>query len=137
VREYGTASSKIKRSHVLEKEIQAVKQTIGQAAPSKYRNQKTECNGIQFDSRKEAGRYQELLMMQRAGQICHIEIQPRYDLVVNGSKLGFYRADFRYEVVATGVQVTEDVKSKATKTAVYCLKKKLVKALYGVEIVEV
>jgi len=33
--------------------------------------------------------------------------------------------------------VVEDVKSKATKTAVYQLKKKLVKALYGVEIVEV
>jgi hypothetical protein len=40
-------------------------------------------------------------------------------------------------VVATGEQVTEDVKSKATKTAVYQLKKKLVKALYGVDIVEV
>jgi hypothetical protein len=105
--------------------------------PSKYHNQKTEYNGIQFDSRKEASRYQELMLMQRAGLIRSIELQPRYDLAVNGHKLGFYRADFRYEVVATGQQVTEDVKSKATKTAVYCLKKKLVKALYGIEIVEV
>jgi hypothetical protein len=52
-------------------------------------------------------------------------------------QLGFYKADFRYEVIATGEVVVEDVKSTATKTAVYCLKKKLVKALYDIEIVEV
>jgi len=40
-------------------------------------------------------------------------------------------------VVATGEVVVEDVKSPATKTAVYCLKKKLIKALYDIEIVEV
>ena len=66
-----------------------------------------------------------------------IELQPRYDLVVNAHKMGFYRADFRYEVVATSILIVEDVKSPATKTAVYCLKKKLMKALYGIEIVEV
>jgi len=104
---------------------------------AKYHNQKTEYQGIQFDSRKEANRYQELTLMQRAGVIRSIELQPRYDLVVNAHKLGFYKADFRYRLVATGVVVVEDVKSKATKTAVYSLKKKLVKALYGVEIVEV
>ena len=75
--------------------------------------------------------------MQQVGLICKIELQPRYDLVVNGQKLGFYRADFRYEMRETGRVITEDVKSVATKTAVYMLKKKLVKALYGVEIVEV
>jgi len=114
-----------------------MKQAIGQTKAAKYRNQKTEYQGIQFDSRKEAARYQELLWMRTAGVICNIELQPRYDLIVNGQKLGFYRGDFRYEVVAIGTLVTEDVKSPATKTAVYQLKKKLVKALYGVEIVEV
>jgi hypothetical protein len=57
--------------------------------------------------------------------------------VVNGYKLGFYKADFRYENVATSSVVVEDVKSPVTKTAVYRLKSKLVKALYGVEIIEV
>ena len=114
-----------------------MKQAIGQTKAAKYRNQKTEYQGIQFDSRKEASRYQELLWMQAAGVICHIELQPRYDLVVNGNKLGFYRADFRYEETKSGQVITEDVKSPVTKTAVYQLKKKLVKALYGVEIVEV
>jgi hypothetical protein len=53
------------------------------------------------------------------------------------TKIGFYKADFRYEEVATSAVVVEDVKSPVTKTAVYRLKKKLVKALYGVEIIEV
>jgi Protein of unknown function (DUF1064) len=105
--------------------------------PSKYRNQRTESNGIGFDSRKEANRYQELLWMEATGLIVGLECQPRYDLVVNGHKIGFYRGDFRYEEVATGKSITEDVKSPITKTAVYKLKKKLVKALYGVEIIEV
>jgi Protein of unknown function (DUF1064) len=105
--------------------------------PSKYRNRKTEYNGIQFDSQKEENRYQELLLLEQAGQIRSIQLQPRYDLVVNGNKLGFYRADFCYEETATGTLIVEDVKSPATKTPVYQLKKKLVKALYGIEIIEV
>jgi hypothetical protein len=105
--------------------------------PSKYHNHKTAYNGIGFDSRKEEKRYQELLWMQQAGLIEGLECQPRYDLAINGHKLGFYRGDFRYKDVATDSVVLEDVKSPATRTAVYRLKKKLVKALYGVEIMEV
>jgi hypothetical protein len=104
---------------------------------SKYHNRKTLVEGIQFDSQKEANRYQELRLLERSGLIRSIELQPRYDLVVNTHKIGFYRADFRYEVVTTNILVVEDVKSPATRTAVYCLKKKLVKALYGIEIIEV
>ena len=104
---------------------------------SKYQNRKTEFAGRVFDSRKEADRYQELLWMQQAGLIQDLELQPRYDLIVNGHKLGFYRGDFRYKDVATDSVILEDVKSPATRTAVYRLKKKLVKALYGVEIIEV
>ena len=104
---------------------------------TKYHNRKTTYMGIPFDSQKEKNRYQELLLLERAGAIRSIELQPRYDLIVNGHKLGFYRADFRYEEVATGAVVIEDVKSPATKTAVYQLKKKLVKALYNKEIREI
>jgi putative resolvase len=98
--------------------------------PSKYRNRKTEYLGIQFDSRKEADRYQELLLLERAGLIQDLSLQPRYDLSVNGHKLGYYKGDFRYKDVATDTVVLEDVKSPVTRTAVYQLKKKLVRALY-------
>ena len=104
---------------------------------SKYYNRKTTYQGVQFDSQKEAKRYQELLLLTRAGSIRNLECQPRYDLVVNGHKLGYYRADFRYEEMTTGESITEDVKSPVTKTAVYQLKKKLVKAIYGIEVREV
>ena len=88
-------------------------------------------------SQKEADRYRQLRFLEQAGLICNIELQPRYDLCVNGYRLGYYKGDFRYKDVATDTVILEDVKSPATKTAVYRLKKKLVKALYGVEIIEV
>src|SRR5215469_17453847 len=101
---------------------------LAEKKPSKYHNRKTLYMGIQFDSQKEENRYRELELLERAGEIQDLELQPRYDLIVNGHKLGFYRADFRYKEVTTGTVITEDVKSPATKTAVYQLKKKLVKA---------
>ena len=108
-----------------------------QKKPSKYHNHKIKYMGIGFDSQKEMNRYQELLLLERAGLICNLELQPRCDLIVNGHKPGYYKEDFRYKDVATGIIVLEDVKSPATRTAVYRLKKKLVKALYGVKIIEV
>jgi hypothetical protein len=102
---------------------------------TKYHNRKTEFQGIVFDSQKEAHRYQELLWMRQAGKIHCIEVQPRYDLIVNGVKIGFYKADFRYFDKQTGIAVVEDV--KGVRTPIYNLKKKLMAALYGIEIVEV
>jgi Protein of unknown function (DUF1064) len=102
---------------------------------SKYHNRKTTYQDIQFDSRKEAARYVELQLLERAGDICDIELQPRYDIAVNGMHICFYRADFRYKEVATGLLVVEDVKGFRTKD--YIIKKKLMKALYGIEVKEV
>jgi hypothetical protein len=102
---------------------------------SKYYNKRTEVHGTSFDSKKEAARYQELLLLERAHKIVDLELQPRFDLVVNDCKIGFYKADFRYTDIKTGSSVIEDV--KGMKTPVYNLKRKLVKALYGIDIVEV
>jgi Protein of unknown function (DUF1064) len=111
---------------------------------SKYLNIKTTIDGIKFDSLKEASRYNELLLLQRGGVIRDLELQPRYDLIVNGVKCGFYRGDFRYVDVASGETILEDCKSDArrgkrsvTKTPVYQLKKRLIKAIYNIDIVEV
>ena len=103
---------------------------------TKYRNRKTLYKGIQFDSQREANRYQELELLERAGLIRSIELQPRYNFIVNGKKLKhYYKADFRYEIVQTGQSVTEDVKGFRTKD--YRLKKELVEALYDIVIIEV
>ncbi len=104
---------------------------------NKYRNIRTEYQGITFDSKKEARRYAELLLLLRANEIHSLELQPRYDLIINGVKCGFYRGDFRY-LDRNDVLHVEDAKGgQATATAVYRLKKRLVKAIYNIDITEV
>lgn len=99
---------------------------------NKYRAIKTVVDGVKFDSKKEAARYQELKLLEKAGEIMYLTLQPRFDLIVNGVKCGFYKADFQYLTV--GKTVVEDV--KGMKTPVYNLKKKLIKAIYGFDIFE-
>ncbi len=65
--------------------------------------------------------------MEKAQLIRNLELQPRFPLIVNGTKVCTYIADFTY-FERTG-RVIEDVKSKPTKTPVYRLKIKLFRAL--------
>lgn len=101
-------------------------------AQHKYSAKRTEVDGITFDSKAEAARYQNLRLLERAGLISHLELQVRYDFAINGVKLGYYLCDFRY--VQDGETVVEDV--KGMKTPVYRLKAKLMKALYGITVKE-
>ena len=101
----------------------------------KYSAQRTEVDGISFSSKAEARRYSELALLQKQGHIRELTLQPRYDLIVNGMKCGFYKADFRYLDNRSSQRIVEDVKGFRTET--YNLKKKLVFALYGVEIQEI
>lgn len=103
----------------------------GARAP-KYKNVRTEVDGLRFDSRKEASRYAHLKMLRAAGEVLWFIRQPTFDLP-GGIR---YRADFLVVLADGGVRV-EDVKSKGTRTQVYINKAKQVKALYGVEVVEV
>ena len=99
---------------------------------NKYRAIKTIVDDITFDSKKEARRYVQLKLLVKAGVVTKLELQPRYDLIINTVKCGFYKADFRY--FENGKEVVEVV--KGMKTSVYNLKKKLIKAIYGIEIFE-
>lgn len=107
------------------------------ALRNKYGAVRTTVGGIAFASRKEARRYSELRLLERAGEISGLELQPRFPIVVNGVKVCTYVADFRYLDKKTDKFITEDVKSEATKTPIYRLKKKLVEALFSVVIIEV
>jgi hypothetical protein len=104
---------------------------------SKYRNIKTTVEGIRFDSAKEARRYSELRLLEKAGDVTDLRRQTVYPLIVGHTSVGAYRADFDYLTHAGIVRVVEDVKSPATTTPVYRLKKKLMEALYGITITEV
>jgi len=102
---------------------------------SKYGAIKTEVDGITFHSRKEAARYQELILRQKAGEITDLELQVSFPCAVNGKIICKYIADFWYYDLQENCQVIEDV--KGFKTPVYKIKKKLVESIYDLKITEV
>lgn len=91
-----------------------------------------------FDSLGEAARYVQLLDRLRRGEIRNLVTHPKYELKISAVKIGVYSADFGYDELRDGewVPVVEDWKSRATKTEGYSLRKKLMKALYGIDILE-
>lgn len=127
---------------------------------SKYYNIKTKTSdGIVFDSNKEARRWEQLLLLQKAGKITSLRRQVRYELVPaqyetrirysakTGNRLKDeirlverkveYIADFVYTDAETGENIVEDVKSQATRTPEFIIKKKLMLAVHGIRIKEV
>lgn len=102
------------------------------AAMNKYRAVRTVVDGRVFDSKREARRYEELKLLERAGLIRDLEIQPKFPLEVNGRRVATYRGDFQYW--EGGEFIVEDC--KGVRTPIYRLKAKLMFALYGIEIRE-
>lgn len=98
----------------------------------KFKNQPIVLDGIRFDSRKEAARWIELRLLQKAGLISDLHRQVKFDLAVNGIKVCAYWADFTY--IENAALVVEDTKSSATKTPVFRLKAKLMAAIHGITI---
>ena len=126
------------------------------AKTNKYNAKKVSVDGIEFDSKKEARRYQELLLLQKAGEIYMLERQKVYELlpaqrepdtvgkrggVIKGKLLERaveYVADFVY-TDKNGKTVVEDVKGfrEGDAYAVFVLKRKLMLYRYGIKIIEV
>ena len=100
----------------------------------KYSNEKTIVDGIEFDSKKEATRYKKLKLMVRAGAIRELQLQPKFPIRIEGTVVCTYRGDFSYIDNKGGNLILEDV--KGVKTQVYRLKKKLLKAIYNIDILE-
>lgn len=97
----------------------------------KYKNKKVVVDGHKFDSIKESHRYCELKLLKRAGKIKDLQLQPKFELIPTIrtdeetlEKIS-YKADFMYQDCESGKMIVEDVKSVATKTRVYLLKKRL------------
>ena len=110
---------------------------------NKYKAIKTTVDGITFDSKKEAARYQELKLLEQQGIINTLVLQPVYPIVIDGEPVrirsnGYpngrkvsYIADFSY-ISESGELVTEDV--KGMDTALSRLKRALVESIYGVRV---
>lgn len=124
---------------------------------NKYHNRKTmTTDGIQHDSLKEATRWCELKLLERAGKISDLKRQVEYELVPdqyetyerygkNGNRLKdgiklierrcVYVADFVYTDLATGQTVVEDTKGVRTKE--YIIKRKLMLAVHKIRVTEI
>ena len=118
---------------------------------SKYHSKKITIDGISFDSRKEAKRWQELSLLQRAGAITDLQRQVEFELIPaqrepdtigvrGGVKKGKtielavkYVADFVYK--ENGKTIVEDTKGFKTKD--YIIKRKLLLWVHGIQIKEV
>lgn len=125
---------------------------VGKTKAPKYHNQPDSRGNLRFDSKKEARRYDELMLMLKAGQIRNLRLQQQYTLqesyiTETGERVRaiHYVADFAYERPTAPdkygtvfwLPVVEDVKSRATKTAQYEMKKKLLRERFNLTITEV
>ena len=102
---------------------------------SKYHAQPTVVDGLRFDSKREAARWRELVLLERAGVIKGLRRQVPFVLIdksEHGRAVTYY-ADFTY--MENGQEVVEDV--KGVKTDVYKIKKRLMAERYGIIIREV
>lgn len=120
---------------------------------SKYKAKKVEIDGIKFDSKKEARRYEELLILEQAGEIKDLKRQVKYILIpaqrepdsvgARGGRIKgklierecAYVADFVYTDTATGELIVEDV--KGMRTSEYIVKRKLMLWVNNIRIKEV
>lgn len=121
--------------------------------PSKYKAQKVVVDGELFDSKREARRWSELRLRERAGEIKNLRRQVKYVLLpaqrepdTKGKRGGnikgrvierevSYYADFVYEDTFSGKLIVED--AKGMRTDAYILKRKMLLYFYGIRIREV
>lgn len=99
---------------------------------NKYNAKITIIDGIKFHSKKEARRWQQLKLLEMAGHIIDLKRQVKFPFIVNDLLICSYYADFVY--VGDGMKIIED--SKGVRTAIYKIKKKLMKAIYNIDILE-
>lgn len=124
-----------------------------QAKKQKYHAQKVTFDGMEFDSKREMIRWQELRALERNGEIFGLRRQVRFELIpaqyapdvvtkTGKKKRGAclerkcdYIADFVYTDRRTGETVVED--AKGMKTEVYKIKRKLMLYIHGIRVKEV
>lgn len=107
---------------------------------SKYNAKKIRIDGITFDSKAEAKRYTELIMLQKSGVISDLQRQVEFTLIptqyIDGKcveRACKYKADFVY--TEDGKRIVEDVKGQKTKD--YIIKRKMMLYVHGIKIKEV
>lgn len=95
-------------------------------------------DGICFDSKREMARYAELKLLERAGEITNLELQPEFRTFIAGKPFCKFTADFSYWRNGGTERVVEDTKSSGTrKDAAFRLRKKAAELQFGFTVVEI
>jgi hypothetical protein len=80
------------------------------------------------DSKAEARKLAELVLLEKVGAISGLALHPKFPLTVNGKPVAHYEADAAYWDVQGGRQVVLDI--KGVETDAFKLKAKLFRAIY-------
>lgn len=114
---------------------------------NKYHAIAIHVDGVRFASKKEAARFLELRLLEKTGAIAELVCQPvfplhlmelwRSQVPIVITTIGRYTADFSYLDLQTGEYIVEDVKSDATKTKDYRLRKRAAECIHGITVREV
>jgi hypothetical protein len=106
--------------------------------PSKYRNVRTTTEDGTFASKREAERASHLKLLEKSGHITALQYQVRFKLMATGvlgvQHFETYVCDMVYFDIHHRKWVCEDV--KGVRTPDYTRKKRLMRELYGLEVIE-
>jgi hypothetical protein len=118
-----------------QKELAAAMRALarGEKKPNKYAAVPQIADGYRFDSTREHERYQQLRLLERAGEIRNLHIHPVFPIEwpTNGAKICVVELDFKY-IDRNGAVHHEDV--KGVDTALSRVKRKLVEAAYNLTV---
>ncbi len=102
---------------------------------SKYNSRITVLDGITFHSANEAKRYAYLKVLEKAGEISNLKLQPKFAITAHGKPIGKrgrnYYADFSY-INNKGQTIYEDFKGHDNEVS--SLKRDMVEGLYLIKI---
>lgn len=110
---------------------------------SRFAAQAQTVDGYRFASKKEAKRYGELRLLERAGEIAELVVHPAFDVQIAGRHFCTYTADFAYRVrlserTKENERIIEEVKSTGTrKDTAYRLRRKAAELAHGITVTEV
>jgi hypothetical protein len=105
---------------------------------AKYRNVKVEIDGMKFDSKREAARWGQLQLLERAGHIRGLRRQQRYELAPSVKFEGSKRAKPALVLIADfdywegDRKIVEDV--KGVITTAFTIKRHLLKSVWGLDV---
>lgn len=117
---------------VLTRRLRHADNTPKKTQMNKYRAIRTEVDGHTFPSRREATRYQQLKILQQAGKIARLQLQPAFDIYINDIKICKVILDFSYWDLEKRRPVYED--SKGIDNALSKLKRKMVEAAHDIRV---